>query len=88
MSVPLGDIQNEWYKEFGRKHLVTVANHFGLYRDIYGMTFEPQVSMEISFDNKKNVYFGNIIKPSEVSECIHVYVCVYVSIFMCMCVYV
>ena len=84
VEVPLDKVQEEWYSGYGLKHLKTVANHFGLYRDMYEMMFEPEVTMAISFENDRKVRFGNIIEPSEVSNC----VCMCVCVCVCVCVHV
>jgi large subunit ribosomal protein L38 len=67
LEVSLEDVQKDWYSGQGLKHLKTVGSHFGLYHDVYGMTFEPQETMEISFESGRSVHYGNRIPPADMS---------------------
>lgn len=74
LDVPLEDAKSEWCKNQGPEVIKTVAEHFGIYRDLfYGAHFVPRVPLSISFEIDEDgegsfslpVCRGNVILPAE-----------------------
>lgn len=70
LKISLDEVKKEWKRHEGSKHIKNIAEHYGIYKDLfeYGY-FMPYVIMDIAFDydndHETPVYYGNIINPSE-----------------------
>ncbi|XP_072846619.2 large ribosomal subunit protein mL38 isoform X2 [Pogona vitticeps] len=68
--IPLDDVKAEWERTSGPYHKQRVAEHYGLYRDLFGdATFLPQVILRVEYSQDEEhvtpVYCGNLITPTE-----------------------
>ena len=71
VKIPLIDVEKDWRKESATGHLQTVAEHYGIYQDLFdGDYFAPVVHLHICYqydgDLVTPVYHGNRIFPAEV----------------------
>jgi len=71
VKIPLIDVEKEWRKESASRHIQTVANHYGIYQDLFnGDYFTPVVNLHVCYDCDDDlvapVYYGNRIFPAEV----------------------
>jgi len=74
VKVSLVDVEKEWCKESAPRHIQTIAEHYGIYQDLFdGDYFTPVVNLHICYDYDDDlvtpVYYGNRIFPAEVSSC-------------------
>lgn len=71
MSVDLSEVRNEWFKTSGPHHIRDVADHYGIFNDLFGKYayFVPRVNLSIKYkvsdDEFCPVYFGNRIYPEQ-----------------------
>lgn len=71
LEVSLKDVREEWLKTAGPFHIRRVAEHYGVYDDLFGDAyFIPRVKLDVHYkltdDSHLPVHRGNVIKPSEV----------------------
>ncbi|NWH77387.1 RM38 protein, partial [Piaya cayana] len=71
--IPLDKVRAEWEKTSGPFHKQRVAEHCGIFRDLFkGAVFTPWVSLRVEYnqddENFVPVYYGNIVTPSEASS--------------------
>jgi large subunit ribosomal protein L38 len=71
VQVPLKEVKEEWLKTAGPLHIRRVAEHYGVYDDLFGDAFfTPRVKLDIHYELTDESYLpvhrGNVIKPSEV----------------------
>ena len=71
MKVVLDDVKEVWLREFGPRHVRSVVDHYGIYRDLFeGAFFYPTVHLNINYDYDDEfvtpVYTGNKISPADV----------------------
>ncbi|XP_039286092.1 39S ribosomal protein L38, mitochondrial [Nilaparvata lugens] len=70
--IPLADVSVEWQRTIGPFHLKNVAEHYGIFNDLFGDAyFYPQVPLDISFrhgDDLIPVFRGNDVKPSQATQ--------------------
>ena len=69
--VPLDSVKEDWLEEIGPYHLRAVAEHYGIYGDLFNDAyFLPVLPVNIHFDYDEEyvtpVYCGNQISPEEV----------------------
>ncbi|GJQ84260.1 putative DNA helicase [Trypoxylus dichotomus] len=67
----LDEVQDEWLHTEGPSHIKVIADHYGIYQDLFGDAFfMPRVPLKVTFasDVDLPVYYGNTIKPSEATE--------------------
>lgn len=62
----------EWERTCGPYHKQRLAEHYGLYRDLFhGATFVPRVPLHVAYavgeDDLVPVYYGNEVTPTEVT---------------------
>ncbi|XP_045618376.1 large ribosomal subunit protein mL38 isoform X1 [Procambarus clarkii] len=74
LAVDINKVREEWDSTSGPHHIRTLAEHYGIFRDLYGCAyFIPRVALRINynFDDEmvSPVYRGNTIKPREASTC-------------------
>lgn len=72
MHIPLDEVRAEWEQTCGPHHIQRVAEHYGVYKDLFGeATFVPRVALRVQYnaehDTVMPVYYGNVVTPSEVS---------------------
>jgi len=72
VKVPLVDVEKEWQKESAARHIQTLAEHYGVYQDLFnGDYFTPVVNLHVCYDYDDDlvtpVYYGNRIFPAEVA---------------------
>uniref|UniRef100_A0AAG5DUV0 Large ribosomal subunit protein mL38 n=2 Tax=Anopheles atroparvus TaxID=41427 RepID=A0AAG5DUV0_ANOAO len=69
LTVDLNQVREDWMKTSGPFHIKRVAEHYGVFNDLYGSAyFVPRVELKIHYkmdDVVHPVRFGNILKPSE-----------------------
>nr|XP_020660767.1 39S ribosomal protein L38, mitochondrial [Pogona vitticeps] len=70
LLIPLDDVKAEWERTSGPYHKQRVAEHYGLYQDLFGdATFLPQVILRVEYSQDEEhvtpVYCGNLITPTE-----------------------
>ncbi|NXY22863.1 RM38 protein, partial [Atrichornis clamosus] len=71
--IPLDDVRAEWEKTSGPFHKQRVAEHCGVFRDLFkGATFTPWVALRVQYSQEDEhlvpVYYGNMVTPSEASS--------------------
>jgi len=71
--IPLDEVRAEWEKTSGPFHKQRVAEHCGIFRDLFkGATFTPWVALRVEYSQEDEylvpVYYGNMVTPSEVRE--------------------
>lgn len=71
VKIPLDEVQKDWWLESAAQKVPTLAEHYGLFNDLFGGNyFVPVVNMNISYDYDDQsvtpVYYGNKIPPAEV----------------------
>uniref|UniRef100_A0A8D0DD77 Large ribosomal subunit protein mL38 n=1 Tax=Sander lucioperca TaxID=283035 RepID=A0A8D0DD77_SANLU len=67
-KIPLDKVQETWEKSSGPFHIKRLADHYGVFRDLFPMAyFLPQVSLRIGYgqDNTGQVHYGNRLTPTE-----------------------
>ncbi|XP_006886261.1 PREDICTED: 39S ribosomal protein L38, mitochondrial [Elephantulus edwardii] len=72
-QVPLEAVQAEWERTCGPYHKQRLAEHYGLYRDLFqGATFVPRVPLHVAFavgeEDLMPVYYGNEVTPTEAAR--------------------
>ena len=73
MKVPLEDVRSSWLSEWYPEHARTVADHYGIYQDLFDSAFFlPEVPLTVEYDYDDEfvtpVYLGNYVKPTEVGS--------------------
>ncbi|KFP95815.1 hypothetical protein N329_02093, partial [Haliaeetus albicilla] len=71
--IPLDEVRAEWEKTSGPFHKQRVAEHCGIFRDLFkGATFTPWVTLRVEYSQEDEhfvpVYYGNMVAPSEASS--------------------
>lgn len=72
VEIPLDDVKDSWLSEWGPLHKRALAEHYGVYRDLFSDAFfVPVIDMKVLYDYDDEfvtpVHSGNVILPSEVS---------------------
>ncbi|KAG9478722.1 hypothetical protein GDO78_012404 [Eleutherodactylus coqui] len=70
LLIPLDEVRADWERECGPIHIQRVAEHYGVYNDLFGKaTFVPQVTLRIQYNTEEDavmpVYYGNVVTPTE-----------------------
>lgn len=70
LKLELKDVKDKWLKEHGPQHIRTIADHYGVYNDLFGVAFFYNTTpLYICYDYDEEfvtpVYYGNKIAPSE-----------------------
>ncbi|KAF2353069.1 Phosphatidylethanolamine-binding protein [Trinorchestia longiramus] len=71
LEIDIDAVQQEWLTDEGPGHISRLAEHFGIFKDLFGpfAFFEPLVPLHVTYDFDEEtvspVYRGNIIKPAE-----------------------
>ncbi|KAM4691197.1 large ribosomal subunit protein mL38 [Rhinophrynus dorsalis] len=70
LRIPLDEVQAEWERTSGPYHVQRVAEHYGVYKDLFGeATFVPSVTLRVQYNKGEDlvmpVYYGNVVSPSE-----------------------
>ncbi|CAL4249939.1 unnamed protein product, partial [Meganyctiphanes norvegica] len=73
VKLDLDLVQSEWEETSGPHHIRTLAEHYGIFKDLFGKAyFVPRVILNINFNFDEEtvspVYRGNVIKPKEASN--------------------
>jgi len=73
VKVSLEEVQKEWLEESGPQQCRTVAEHYGIYRDLFsGAYFTPVTNLNVFYECEDDylmpVRRGNKILPSMVSS--------------------
>ena len=74
MVIDLNSVQTEYHKEFGPTQIKIVAEHYGIFRDLFdNAIFYPYLPLDVCYDYNEEqvtpVYSGNFILPCEVNIC-------------------
>jgi large subunit ribosomal protein L38 len=70
--IPLEKTKETWWETSGPHQVRQVAQHYGVFDHLFGDAyFTPRTSLNISYsqndDTVAPVFYGNVLKPSEVS---------------------
>ncbi|XP_007560969.1 large ribosomal subunit protein mL38 [Poecilia formosa] len=68
LKISLDRVQETWEKTSGPLHIKKLADHYGVFRDLFPMAyFRPQVTLRISYsqDSDRQVHYGNQLTPTE-----------------------
>ncbi|XP_060520257.1 large ribosomal subunit protein mL38 [Cylas formicarius] len=72
LIVDLEEVNREWLKTGGPKQIKEIADHFGVFQDLFGDAyFYPRVPLNVSYckgDERVPVYYGNCLKPIDAAE--------------------
>ncbi|KAI4789611.1 hypothetical protein KUCAC02_035139 [Chaenocephalus aceratus] len=71
LKVSLDRVQDEWGKSSGPFHIQRLAEHYGVFRDLFpNALFLPQVLMQIDYsqDHGGQVHYGNRLTPTEAAS--------------------
>ena len=73
MSVDELEVQEEYNQEIGFHNVYRVADHYGVYKDLFGDAyFYPQTQFRVVYDVDEEyvnpVFNGNILEPVEVIQ--------------------
>lgn len=69
VRIPLDQVKQEWEKTNGPYHIQRLAEHYGIYRDLFPMAyFVPRVMLRVAYGDDSNamVHYGNNLSPSQV----------------------
>ena len=71
VEIPLEAVRDSWQSEWGPLHKRALAEHHGIYRDLFNDAyFIPVVDMKVLYDYDDEfvtpIHLGNSILPSEV----------------------
>uniref|UniRef100_A0A3Q0SVI6 Large ribosomal subunit protein mL38 n=1 Tax=Amphilophus citrinellus TaxID=61819 RepID=A0A3Q0SVI6_AMPCI len=70
-KIPLDRVQETWEETSGPFHIKRLADHYGVFRDLFSMAyFLPQVTLKICYsqDNSTQVHYGNQLSPTEAAS--------------------
>ncbi len=72
VKVPQDEVKDAWLKEIGVEHLKEVAEHYGIFKHLFGNAFfYPVQHVRIAYDYDEEyvtpVYMGNRVTPKDVS---------------------
>ncbi|KAK2885088.1 39S ribosomal protein L38, mitochondrial [Channa argus] len=70
-KIPLDRVQETWEKDSGPHHIKRLADHYGIFTDLFPMAyFVPQVSLHICYrqDNSSQVLYGNHLTPTQAAS--------------------
>ncbi|XP_040288977.1 39S ribosomal protein L38, mitochondrial [Bufo bufo] len=70
LLIPLDEVRAEWERTSGPSHIQRVAEHYGVYQDLFGeATFVPRVTLRVQYNTEEDavmpVYYGNVVTPKE-----------------------
>lgn len=70
LQIPLDEVRAEWEQTCGPNHIQRIAEHYGVYKDLFGeATFVPRIPLRVQYntgdDTVMPVYHGNYVTPSE-----------------------
>ncbi|XP_041818977.1 39S ribosomal protein L38, mitochondrial [Chelmon rostratus] len=71
LKIPLDQVQETWAKTSGPFHIRRLADHYGVFRDLFPMAyFLPQVSLHICYGqgNAGQVHYGNRLTPTDAAS--------------------
>lgn len=73
LKVSLESVRRDWINELGPLHIQTLAEHYGVFKDLFnGDFFTPVVNLKVCFDYQDDlvtpVYYGNRIPPTDGSR--------------------
>ena len=69
VQIPLDRVKEEWERTNGPYHIQRLAEHYGIYRDLFPMAFfVPRVMMHVHYgdDASTAVYYGNQLPAATV----------------------
>ncbi|XP_030062169.1 large ribosomal subunit protein mL38 [Microcaecilia unicolor] len=77
LLIPLDEVKAEWERTSGPFHIQQVAEHYGIYRDLFeGAFFVPRIILRVAYNQNEEtvmpVYHGNVVTASEASSPPHV----------------
>uniref|UniRef100_A0A1A8FRP8 Large ribosomal subunit protein mL38 n=1 Tax=Nothobranchius korthausae TaxID=1143690 RepID=A0A1A8FRP8_9TELE len=71
LRISLDGVEETWRKTSAPFHLKKLADHYGVFRDLFPMAyFLPQVTLHISYsqENRDQVHHGNRLTPTEAAS--------------------
>ncbi|XP_051968964.1 39S ribosomal protein L38, mitochondrial [Xyrauchen texanus] len=69
--VPLDRVKAQWEKTNGPHHIHRLAEHYGIYKDLFPMAyFVPRVMLRVTYgdDSNATVHYGNHLTPSQAAQ--------------------
>ncbi|KAG9267472.1 39S ribosomal protein L38, mitochondrial [Astyanax mexicanus] len=73
--ISLDKVKTEWEKTNGPYHIQRLAEHYGIYRDLFPMAyFVPRVMLRVGYegDGSALVHYGNHLSPTQASVAPHI----------------
>ncbi|XP_076856103.1 large ribosomal subunit protein mL38 isoform X2 [Brachyhypopomus gauderio] len=73
--IQLDRVKSEWEKTNGPYHIQRLAEHYGIYQDLFPMAyFVPRVMLRVAYgdDSSAMVHYGNRLSPSQASRAPHI----------------
>ncbi|XP_062859692.1 39S ribosomal protein L38, mitochondrial isoform X2 [Trichomycterus rosablanca] len=70
LRIPLDQVKEDWAKTNGPYQIQRLAEHYGIYRDLFPMAyFIPRIMLKVAFGDNSSamVHYGNHILPSQAS---------------------
>ncbi|XP_029934564.1 large ribosomal subunit protein mL38 [Myripristis murdjan] len=70
-KIPLDRVQEAWEKTSGPSQIKRVAEHYGVFRDLFPMAyFLPHVPLRVTYgqENSSQVHFGNRLTPTQAAS--------------------
>uniref|UniRef100_UPI0037E90E41 large ribosomal subunit protein mL38 n=1 Tax=Semicossyphus pulcher TaxID=241346 RepID=UPI0037E90E41 len=70
-KIRIDQVQETWEKTSAPFHVMRLADHYGVFRDLFPMAyFLPQVPLHIGYgqDNSGQVHYGNRLTPTEAAS--------------------
>ncbi|CAH1779395.1 unnamed protein product, partial [Owenia fusiformis] len=73
LKIPLDEVSKEWQKESSSEHNLRIADHYGVYKDLFGYAyFSPVKPLAVTYNGDSNesvpVYTGNVLTPSQARD--------------------
>ncbi|KAM3591544.1 uncharacterized protein V6R79_003439 [Siganus canaliculatus] len=71
LKIPLDQVQETWEQSSGPFHIKTLADHYGVFRDLFPMAyFLPQVPLHVSYSQDKacQAHYGNQLTPTQAAS--------------------
>ncbi|XP_055031582.1 large ribosomal subunit protein mL38 isoform X3 [Misgurnus anguillicaudatus] len=69
--IPLDRVKAEWEKSNGPYHIQRLAEHYGIYKDLFPMAyFVPRVMLRVAYGDDSNtvVHYGNCLTPNQATQ--------------------
>lgn len=82
VEVPIEEVAEQDFEGHGQERIHALANHFGIFRDLFGDAFfYPKMKLKVGYTVKEEedmvnpVFHGNKLLPEEVCSLIYIAQC-------------